>query len=137
MGRMGGRNPDGNNNHWRQFFYGTIFAREVKGALLGNDRRRGRRKTKTPNGLAPLEHRISGSWNIINIDLLAGFIGENLEELNQRKALGISLKAFAILMIAVCFIYQIITPSVGFVNIWFSYLVGIVLYAIGLLMTSV
>jgi hypothetical protein len=60
-----------------------------------------------------------------------------MEEINQRKALGISLKVFAILMLAVCFIYQIITPSVGFVNIWFSYLVGIVLYAIGLLMTYV
>ena len=60
-----------------------------------------------------------------------------MEQMNQRKALGISLIAFSILMIAVCFIYQIITPSVGFVNIWFSYLVGIVLYAIGFLMTFV
>jgi len=60
-----------------------------------------------------------------------------MEEMNQRKALGISLIAFSILMIAVCFIYQIITPSVGFVNIWFSYLVGVVLYAIGFLMTFV
>jgi len=60
-----------------------------------------------------------------------------MEEMNQRKALEISLKAFAILMITVCFIYQIITPSVGFADIWFSYLVGIVLYAIGFLMTFV
>jgi multisubunit Na+/H+ antiporter MnhE subunit len=60
-----------------------------------------------------------------------------MEETNQKKALGISLKAFAILIIAVCFIYQIITPSVGFANMWFSYLVGTILYAIGLLMTSV
>jgi len=57
--------------------------------------------------------------------------------MDQRKALGVSLKAFAILMVAVCFIYEIITPSVGFADIWFSYLVGAVLYAIGLLMTSV
>lgn len=59
-----------------------------------------------------------------------------MEEMKQRKALGISLKAFAILMITVCFIYQVITPSIGFVNIWFSYLVGTVLYAIGFLMTA-
>jgi len=57
--------------------------------------------------------------------------------MNQRKALGISLIAFAILMIGICFIYQIITPSVGFTNMWFSYLVGVVLYAIGFLMTFV
>jgi len=60
-----------------------------------------------------------------------------MEEMNQRKALGISLKAFAILVIAVCLLYQIITPSVGFANLWFSYLVGMVLYAIGFLMTSI
>jgi len=60
-----------------------------------------------------------------------------MEEMNQRKVLGISLQAFAILIITVCFIYQIITPSAGFANIWFSYLVGIVLYAIGFLMTFV
>ena len=60
-----------------------------------------------------------------------------MEEMNQRKVLGISLQAFAILMLVVCFIYQIITPSVGLANIWFSYLVGIVLYAIGFLMTFV
>lgn len=60
-----------------------------------------------------------------------------MEEMNQRKVLGISLQAFAILMLVVCFIYQIITPSVGFANIWFSYLVGTVLYAIGFLMTFV
>jgi hypothetical protein len=60
-----------------------------------------------------------------------------MEEMNQRKVLGVSLIAFAILMLAVCFIYQIITPSVGFETMWFSYLVGAVLYAIGLLMTFV
>ncbi|MDT8300252.1 MAG: hypothetical protein RQ760_02140 [Sedimentisphaerales bacterium] len=60
-----------------------------------------------------------------------------MEEMNQRKVLGISLLAFAILMLAVCFIYQIITPSVKFVNIWFSYLVGTVLLVIGLLMALV
>lgn len=60
-----------------------------------------------------------------------------MEEMNQRKVLGISLQAFAILMLVVCFIYQIITPSVGFADIWFSYLVGTVLYTIGFLMTFV
>jgi hypothetical protein len=60
-----------------------------------------------------------------------------MEEMNQRKVLGISLQAFAILVLVVCFIYQIITSSVGFANIWFSYLVGAVLYAIGFLMTFV
>ena len=59
------------------------------------------------------------------------------EEMNQRKVLGISLQAFAVLMLTVCFIYQIITPSVKFENIWFSYLVGAFLLAIGLLMTFV
>ena len=58
-----------------------------------------------------------------------------MEQMNQRKALGISLIAFAILMLAVCFIYQVITPSAGFANMWFSYIVGAVLCAIGLLMT--
>ena len=60
-----------------------------------------------------------------------------MEQMNQRKALGASLIAFAVLMLAVCFIYQIITPSVGFANMWFSYLVGAVLFSIGLLMTSI
>ena len=60
-----------------------------------------------------------------------------MEEMNQRKVLGISLQAFAILMLAVCFIYQIITPSVKFADIWFSYLVGAVLLGIGLLMVFV
>jgi len=94
------------------------------------------KKTKT-DGLAPLEYCIFGYWNIANIDLLAGFIGEIMEEMNQRKVLGISLQAFTILMLVVCFIYQIITQSVKFANIWFSCLVGIVLYAIGFLMTFV
>ena len=60
-----------------------------------------------------------------------------MEEMNQRKVLGISLQAFAILMLIVCFIYQIITPSITFVNIWFSYLVGTVLLIIGLLMAYI
>jgi len=60
-----------------------------------------------------------------------------MEEMNQRKVLGISLLAFAILMLAVCFIYQIITTSVKFIDIWFSYLVGSVLLAIGLIMAFV
>jgi hypothetical protein len=60
-----------------------------------------------------------------------------MEEMNQRKVLGISLQAFAILMLTVCLIYQIITPSVTFINIWFSYFVGIVLLAIGSMMAFV
>jgi uncharacterized membrane protein len=60
-----------------------------------------------------------------------------MEEMNQRIALGISLKAFAALMIVVCFIYEVTTPSVRFGTLWFSYLVGALLYAIGYLMTSV
>lgn len=60
-----------------------------------------------------------------------------MEEMNQRVALGISLKAFAGLMIVVCFIYEVVTPSVSFGTLWFSYLVGALLYAIGYLMTSV
>ena len=60
-----------------------------------------------------------------------------MEEMNQRTALGISLKAFATLMIVVCFVYEVVTPSVSFGTLWFSYLVGTFLYAIGYLMTSV
>jgi len=56
-----------------------------------------------------------------------------IREMNQGKALGMSLKAFAVLMITVCFIYEIITPSVKFMTLWFSYLVGVVLYIIGVL----
>ncbi len=56
-----------------------------------------------------------------------------MKEVSQGKALGLSLKAFAVLMIAVCFIYELITPSVEFMTLWFSYLVGVVLYAIGIL----
>lgn len=55
--------------------------------------------------------------------------------MNQRKAIGISVTAFAVLMITVCVIYQVVTPSAGFEDLWFSYLVGILLLAIGLLMT--
>ncbi len=137
MGRMGGRALNRSNYHWRQLFYRTIRGRKIKRALLGNYRRKGRRKTKTDNGLAPLECCSFNYWNIADINLLAGFIGENMEEMNQRKVLGLSLQAFAILMLIVCFIYQIITPSVTFVNIWFSYLVGAVLLTIGLLMAFV
>ncbi len=60
-----------------------------------------------------------------------------MEEINQTTALGLSLKAFAALMIAVCFIYEAVTASVSFGTLWFSYLVGAVLYAVGYLMTSV
>ena len=137
MGWMGGRNPDSSNYYWRQPFYRTIRGRKIKRFMLGNYRRNGRRKTKTANGLAPLERCSYGDWNIADINLLAGFIGDNMEEMDQRKVLGISLLAFAILMLTVCFIYQIITPSVKFVNIWFSYLVGTVLLAIGLLMAFI
>jgi hypothetical protein len=55
--------------------------------------------------------------------------------MNQRKAIGISVTAFAVLMITVCVIYQVVTPSAGFEDLWFSYLVGTLLLAIGLLMT--
>jgi len=58
-----------------------------------------------------------------------------MEELHQAKALGISLKAFALLMIAVCLVYQMVTPSVQLADTWFSYLVGAILYAIGLVLT--
>lgn len=57
-----------------------------------------------------------------------------MREINQSKALGISLKAFAVLMITVCFIYEMITPSVKFMTLWFSYLVGVALYIIGVLL---
>lgn len=59
-----------------------------------------------------------------------------MEDMNQRTALGISLKAFAGLMITVCFIYEVVTPSVGLGSLWFSYLVGAALYVVGYLMTS-
>jgi hypothetical protein len=55
--------------------------------------------------------------------------------MNQRKAIGISLTAFAVLMITVCVIYQVVTPSAGLENMWFSHLIGTLLLAIGLLMT--
>lgn len=57
-----------------------------------------------------------------------------MKEIDPKKVLGISLEAFALLMLSVCLIYQIITPSVGFEDIWFSYIVGTVLAVIGLLM---
>lgn len=60
-----------------------------------------------------------------------------MEEMNQRIVLGISLKAFAALMVIVCFIYEVVTPSVRFGTLWFSYLVGALLYVVGYLMTSV
>jgi hypothetical protein len=59
-----------------------------------------------------------------------------MRKINQSKALGISLKAFAVLMITVCFIYEMITPSVKFMTLWFSYLVGVVLFIIGVLIRS-
>jgi hypothetical protein len=58
-----------------------------------------------------------------------------MREMNQGKALGISLKAFAVLIVAVCFIYEMVTPSVKFMTLWFSYLVGAALYAIGVLIS--
>lgn len=60
-----------------------------------------------------------------------------MREINQSKALGISLKAFAVLIVAVCFIYEIVTPSVKFMTLWFSYLVGVALYAIGVLISFI
>jgi hypothetical protein len=60
-----------------------------------------------------------------------------MREVNQGKALGISLKAFAVLIIVVCFIYEMVTPSVKFMTLWFSYLVGVVLYTIGVLISFV
>jgi len=60
-----------------------------------------------------------------------------MREINQGKALGISLKAFAVLVIAVCFIYEMITPSVKFMTLWFSYIVGVVLYTIGILISII
>ena len=60
-----------------------------------------------------------------------------MDHMNQKKVLGISLSAFAVLMTIVCFVYQIVTPSVGFAALWFSYLIGAVLLAIGVLMTLV
>ncbi|MEJ2702094.1 MAG: hypothetical protein P8Z79_06590 [Sedimentisphaerales bacterium] len=58
---------------------------------------------------------------------------KSMKDVSQGRALGISLKAFAVLMIVVCLIYEMITPSVGFGTVWFSYLVGVALYAIGTL----
>jgi len=87
--------------------------------------------------LALLECRIHSCGSAVDVDILVSFIGGFMEGMNQKKALGISLKAFAVLMIAVCFIYEMVTPSVKFLSLWFSYIVGAVLYAIGLLMTSV
>lgn len=58
-----------------------------------------------------------------------------MKEINQRTALGISLEAFAVLMVSVCLIYELITPSVSLGTLWFSYLVGAILFAIGHLLT--
>ncbi len=58
-----------------------------------------------------------------------------MKEINQRTALGISLKAFAALMAGVCLIYELITPSVSLGTLWFSYAVGAVLFAVGHLLT--
>ena len=69
---------------------------------------------------------------------LAGPDGsECMKEINQSKALGISLKAFAVLIVAMCFIYEIVTPSVKFMTLWFSYLVGVALYTIGVLISII
>ena len=66
----------------------------------------------------------------IDVVVLACIIGGRMEEMNQRTALGISLKAFAVLMIVVCFIYEVVTPSVSSGTLWFSYLVGAILCAV-------
>jgi hypothetical protein len=58
---------------------------------------------------------------------------KEMKEMSQSKALGISLKALAVLIIAVCLAYEIATPSVKFMTLWFSYLVGAALYIIGVL----
>ena len=86
--------------------------------------------------MAPLEYRLGDYWGIVDVDFLAGCLGtqmKEMKEMNQGKALGLSLKAFAVLIIAVCFIYEMVTPSVKFMTLWFSYLVGMVLYTIGIL----
>lgn len=57
-----------------------------------------------------------------------------MKEMNQKKVLGVSLAAFAVLMFVVCLIYEITTPSVTFADIWFSYAVAAVLGAIAALM---
>jgi hypothetical protein len=62
---------------------------------------------------------------------------KEMKEMNQGKALGLSLKAFAVLIIAVCFIYEMVTPSVKFMTLWFSYFVGMVLYIIGILISFI
>jgi hypothetical protein len=62
---------------------------------------------------------------------------KSMKDMSQGRALGISLKAFAILVVFVCFIYEMITPSVKFMTLWFSYLVGVVLYTIGVLISII
>ena len=62
---------------------------------------------------------------------------KEMKEMSQNKALATSLKAFAVLMIVVCLAYEIATPSVKFMTLWFSYLVGIALYAIGVLISFI
>ena len=137
MGQLGRGHPDCVNNRFWQLLYKTVSRGKIERSLLENRRRERRTKINLTYGLALLERHIAGCGNTIDINLLAGFIGGNMKEMNQKKALGVSIKAFAILIVVVCFIYEVITPSVGFADIWFSYLVGAVLYAIGLLMTSV
>lgn len=58
-----------------------------------------------------------------------------MKEMTRRTALGISLKAFAVLVIGACLIYELVTPSVRLGTLWFSYLVGVILYAAGHLLT--
>jgi hypothetical protein len=62
---------------------------------------------------------------------------KDMKGMNQGKVLGISLKAFAVLIVAVCFIYEMVTPSVKFMTLWFSYLVGVALYTIGVLISII
>jgi len=136
MGQLGRRNPNRIDNHRWQLFYQTISKGKIERSLLASHRRKRTTKRNLAFGLASLEYRILGRGNIIDVGLLVSSIGGNVEEMNQKKALGVSIKAFALLIVVVCFVYEVITPSVGFANLWFSYLVGAVLYAIGVLMTS-
>jgi hypothetical protein len=102
--------------------------------LLGNIRRKAGGSPAAAR-LASLEYHLCDYRGIIDIDFLVGFVGGRMREMNQGKALGISLKAFAVLIVAVCFIYEMVTPSVKFMTLWFSYLVGAALYAIGVLIS--
>jgi len=57
-----------------------------------------------------------------------------MKEMARRKTLGIGLKAFAVLVMGACLIYELVTPSVRLGTLWFSYLAGAILYAAGYLL---